>query len=348
MKKARKPTNPTPASRVQAWALRGAWGLLLGLLLAGAAAGLWLNRPLSLTQPVVELTVEPGRSPKAVARDWTLAGVDTPAWALAWWFRLSGDDRRIRAGSYALEPGVTPRGLLNKMVQGDESLESVTLVDGWTFKQVRAALAQAPGLRPTLNGLDDAAVMSALGATGRPAEGWFFPDTYRYGRGVSDLTVLRQAHRAMAQQLERAWAQRQPGLPLRSPEEALVLASIVEKETGRAADRGPIAGVFVNRLRLGMPLQTDPTVIYGLGEGFQGKLTRAHLRADTPFNTYTRRGLPPHAIALPGLAALQAATQPAATPALYFVARGDGSSQFSATLDEHNAAVRRYQLSSSP
>lgn len=303
----------------------------------------WLHQPLTLKTEVVELTVERGRPVKAIARDWVESGVQTPAWALQAWFRISGEARRIRAGSYAIERGATPMDLLDRMVRGEESLESLTLIEGWTFRQVRAALAKAPGLRQTLADLDDAAVMRALGSPGLPAEGWFFPDTYRYGRGVSDRTVLLQAHAAMQLQLQAAWNARAADLPLRSPAEALVLASIVEKETGRAEDRAEIGGVFVNRLRIGMPLQSDPTVIHGLGASFDGNLRRRDLQADTPFNTYTRRGLPPTAIGLPGSAALKAALQPAQTRALYFVARGDGSSQFSATLEEHNQAVWRYQ-----
>ncbi len=321
-------------------------GLATVLLLVGTlvvVATWWLQAPMALKQPIVELNVERGRPAVMVAEDWVRAGVDAPGWALKAWFRWSGEARRIRAGSYAVEPGTSPRELLMKMVRGDETLEAVTFIEGWTFAQMRRALAQAPGLRQTLQGLDDGAVMAALGAPDLPAEGWFFPDTYRYGRGASDRAVLQRAHQAMRVQLERAWAQRQPDLPLRSPQEALVLASIVEKETGQAGDRARIAGVFVNRLRMGMPLQTDPTVIYGLGPSFDGNLRRRDLQTDTPFNTYTRRGLPPHAIAMPGALSLQAAVQPEATKALYFVARGDGSSQFSATLDEHNRAVWRYQ-----
>ena len=317
--------------------------LSAAVLLTGLVATWWLMRPLPLRMETVELTVERGRSVRGVAEDWVRAGVDAPAWLLHAWFRLSGDARRIRAGSYAAERGTNPQQLLDKMVRGDESLESLTLIEGWNFRQVRAALAAAPGLRQTIASLDDEAVMALLGSPGLPAEGWFFPDTYRYGRGVSDRAVLQQAHAAMKQQLERVWAAKAQGLPLRSAAEALVLASIVEKETGRASDRAQIAGVFVNRLRLGMPLQTDPTVIYGLGPGFDGNLRRRDLERDTPFNTYTRRGLPPHAIAMPGADSLRAAVQPADTRALYFVARGDGSSHFSATLDEHNAAVWRYQ-----
>jgi len=339
----RRPPGSAPGGGHRAW---GRVLLLVLLLGAGLAAGLaawWVHSPMDLRKPVVELNVERGRSAALVAEDWVAEGLDTPLWALQAWFRWSGDARRIRAGSYAAEPGITPAELLARMVRGDESLESVVFIEGWTFAQMRVALTRAPGLRQTLQSLDDRAVMQALGAAALPAEGWFFPDTYRYGRGVSDRTVLLNAHEAMKRQLYRAWEQRRPDLPVSTPAEVLVLASIIEKETGQAADRAKIAGVFVNRLRLGMPLQTDPTVIYGLGPRFDGNLRKRDLQMDTPFNTYTRRGLPPHAIAMPGAQSLKAAVQPEPTSALYFVARGDGSSHFSSTLDEHNRAVWKYQ-----
>jgi UPF0755 protein len=320
--------------------------LAVPALLAAAAAGVaawWLQRPLALAQPVVEVSIERGTSPRAVAQAWVDAGVRTSPELLYQWFRWSGDAPRIRAGSYEVHTGVTPRELLDKMVRGDEVLEAVRLIEGWTFRQFRAALAAAPNLRPTIAGLSDADVMAAIGAPGKPAEGWFFPDTYLYSRGVSDLTVLKRAHAAMQRHLDAAWAARADGLPLKSPDEALILASIVEKETGVEADRRLVAGVFVNRLRIGMRLQTDPTVIYGLGETFDGNLTRRHLETDGPYNTYTRAGLPPTPIAMPGLASLRAAVNPEPTKALYFVARGDGSSVFSESLDAHNRAVNRYQ-----
>ncbi len=326
---------------------RWLWGPVLALaLLAGAVAGgiaWWLDRPLALAQPVVEVSIERGTTPRAVAQAWVDAGVRTSPEALYQWFRWSGDAPRIRAGSYEVHAGVTPRELLAKMVRGDEVLEAVRLIEGWTFRQFRAALASAPNLRQTIAGLSDAEVMAAVGSPDKPAEGWFFPDTYLYSRGVSDLTVLKRAHAAMQRHLDRAWAERAPGLPLKTADEALILASVVEKETGLEADRGKVAGVFVNRLRIGMRLQTDPTVIYGLGEAFDGNLTRRHLETDHPFNTYTRAGLPPTPIAMPGLASLRAAVNPEPTTALYFVARGDGSSAFSDSLDAHNRAVNRYQ-----
>lgn len=317
--------------------------VLAGMLGAAGLVAWWLNRPLPLAQPHVELSIEPGTSPRDVAQAWVDAGVQSDARLLYEWFRWSGDARRIRAGSYEIDAGTTPRRLLAKMVQGDEVLEVVRLIDGWTLRQFREALAKAPALKPLTGGMTDAELMVAIGAPGVPAEGRFFPDTYAYSRGVSDLTVLKRAHAAMQRRLEEAWAQRAPDLPLKTPEQALILASIVEKETGTEADRALVAGVFANRLRIGMPLQTDPTVIYGLGAGFDGNLRKRDLLADTPFNTYTRPGLPPTPIAMPGLASLRAAVQPARTPALYFVARGDGSSVFSDNLADHNRAVNQYQ-----
>ena len=320
--------------------------LIIGLLLAAALAATgawWLNRPLDLAAPTVDLSIEPGMSPRAVAQASADAGVDVNPTLLFWWFRLSGDARQIRAGSYELTAGVTPVSLLRMLVRGEESLRSVTLVEGWNWRQVRQALARAEMLKPDSQAMDDAAVMRALGRPGVHPEGRFYPDTYTYAKGSSDLAVLRRALQAMDRKLGAAWALRAPDTPLKTPDEALILASIVEKETGKPADRALIAAVFTNRLRLGMMLQTDPTVIYGLGAAFDGNLRKRDLRTDTPWNTYTRVGLPPTPIAMPGSAALMAAVQPAQTRALYFVARGDGSSQFSVTLDEHNRAVNRYQ-----
>jgi UPF0755 protein len=324
------------------------WRSLLVLILlaaAGAAASVmwWLGHPLALAAPTVELSIEPGTPPREVANAWVRAGVLTEPEALYQWFRLSGEARRIRAGSYELEPGITPRTLLAKMVQGDEAFERVRLIEGWTFRQFRAALAAAPNLRHASASLAEAELMAALGLAGVPAEGRFFPDTYLYSRGVSDLTVMRRAAQMQSRRLAAVWAERAPDLPLQTPEQALVLASIVEKETGRGTDRGRVAGVFINRLRLGMPLQTDPSVIYGLGEAFDGNLRKRDLLTDSPYNTYTRNGLPPTPIAMPGLASLRAAVQPEATAALYFVARGDGSSVFSNDLAAHNRAVNQFQ-----
>ena len=317
--------------------------MVAGVLMVVGLVAWWLNRPLPLAQPHVELSIEPGTSPRDVAQAWVQAGVQADPRLLYEWFRWSGDARRIRAGSYEIDADTTPRRLLAKMVQGDEVLEVVRLIDGWTLRQFRQALAAAPSLKPVTREMSDAELMAALGAPGVPAEGRFFPDTYAYSRGVSDLTVLKRAHAAMERRLAEVWEQRAPDLPLKTPEQALILASIVEKETGTAADRPLVAGVFTNRLRIGMPLQTDPTVIYGMGTAFDGNLRKRDLQTDTPYNTYLRAGLPPTPIAMPGLASLRAAVQPARTPALYFVARGDGSSAFSENLADHNRAVNQYQ-----
>jgi UPF0755 protein len=324
--------------------------LMVGLAVAVAfwAALRWVDSPLPLKQDTVELSIEPGTSARGIAERWVAAGVDVPVDGLHQWFKWSGDARRIRAGSYQVDRQTTPRTLLEKMVAGDEQMETVRLIEGWTLRQWREALAKAPHLKPTTASLTDAELMARLGAPGIPAEGRFFPDTYRYGRGVSDVTVLQRAYVQMQRRLDSAWASRAPQLPLKTPDEALILASIIEKETGRASERGQIASVFINRLRIGMPLQTDPTVIYGLGEAFDGNLRKRDLLADNPFNTYTRRGLPPTPIAMPGAASLLAAVQPEASRALYFVARGDGSSEFSENLSDHNRAVNRYQRGGQP
>jgi UPF0755 protein len=335
------------------WIRRTAWALGLGLLvllLAAATAAWWawrwLDQPLPLRQPVVELSVEPGTAPRSVAEAWVSAGVDTDARLLFAWFRLSGQAQRIRAGSYEVEPGATPRQLLDMMVQGREALLTLRLPEGTTLREWRRLLADAPDLQPASAGMDDAALLAAVGAPPegpRWAEGRFFPDTYAYSRRVSDLTILKRSFEAMQRHLQAAWEARAPDLPLKSPEEALILASIVEKETGRAEERPLVAGVFVHRLRIGMPLQTDPTIIYGLGENFDGNLRKRDLTTDGPYNTYLRRGLPPSPISMPSLASIQATLNPAQTKALYFVARGDGTSQFSETLDAHNRAVNKYQ-----
>ena len=317
------------------------------VVILAAIASWWIDRPLALTRSGVEVSLEPGTSPREAAQRWVEAGVNTAPWLLYEWFRWSGQAKKIRAGSYAMEPGTSPRSLLEKMVQGDESLEAVRIIEGWNFRQLRAELSKAPYLRPTTAEWSDEQVMAALGMSGTAPEGRFFPDTYRYSRGVSDLAVLRRAAQAMQKKLETVWQERSPSSPLKSPTEALILASIVEKETGQASDRPLIAGVFANRMRIGMPLQTDPTVIYGMGSSFDGNLRKRDLQTDTPFNTYTRRGLPPTPIAMPGLASMRAAVRPASTNALYFVARGDGSSAFSATLDDHNRAVNRFQRATS-
>ena len=317
--------------------------LVLAAAAVASGAAWWLNRPMSLSADSVELSIELGTSPREIAQAWVQAGVQESPEFLYQWFRWSGESRKIRAGSYEVGRGVTPTQLLNKMVRGDQTLAVVRLIEGWTFRQFRAELAKAEALKPITAAMTDAELMQAIGAPGVLPEGRFHPDTYAYSKGSSDVAVLKRAYRAMTRRIEAAWLERRPDSPLRSADDALVLASIIEKETGIASDRGKVAGVFINRLRIGMPLQTDPTVIYGLGAGFDGNLHKRDLLADTPFNTYTRNGLPPTPIAMPGKAALLAAVRPDPTKALYFVARGDGSSEFSSTLAEHNRAVNKYQ-----
>ena len=320
--------------------------LLLASSVVAGAAGWWLYTPMALTlkegASVVDLEVEPGTRATQIAEDVVSSGAQSSVPLLQLWFRLSGQARLIKAGSYEITPGTTPRSLLSMLVRGDQTLKSVTLVEGWTFTQVRAALQKAELLAPDSVGLSLEMIMKKLGKPGIHPEGRFFPDTYTYAKGSSDLSVLKRAAKAMDKRLDAAWALRAADTPLKSALDALTLASIVEKETGKPSDRAQIAGVFTNRLRINMRLQTDPTVIYGLGDKFDGNLRKRDLLADTPYNTYTRGGLPPTPIAMPGKAALLAAVQPQPTSALYFVAKGDGTSQFSASLEEHNAAVNKY------
>lgn len=316
------------------------FAFILALVGTGYA---WLNHRFELATPTVDLSIEPGQTAREVAIAVVQAGVPVNTGLLYAWFRLSGHARQIKAGSYELTRETTPRTLLRKLVRGEESLRTVTLVDGWTFRQIRNALRKADQLRPDTQGLAAADLMAQLGRVGVSPEGRFYPDTYAYSKGSSDLAVLQRAMRSMDAHLAHAWAQRDPRSPLTNPEQALVLASIIEKETGTAADRAQISAVFNNRLRIGMRLQTDPSVIYGLGESFDGNLRKIDLLTDTPWNTYTRNGLPPTPIAIAGKASLLAAVKPGPSNALYFVARGDGSSVFSDSLDAHNKAVNKYQ-----
>ncbi len=315
----------------------------LAVLGAGGWALWWVHLPMRMGAPTLDLSIEPGSLPRGVAQSVKDAGVDVNPRLLYFWFRFSGQARDIKAGSYELELGITPRRLLAKLARGEESLRAVTLVEGWNIRQVRAALAREAQLKPDSRDLSDTDLMLLLGRPGQHPEGRFYPDTYTYAKGSSDVAVLRRALRAMDRRLADAWALRSPLAMAKTADDALILASIIEKETGKAADRSMISGVFNNRLRVGMPLQTDPTVIYGMGSAFDGNLRKRDLLADTPWNTYRRTGLPPTPIAMPGKPSLMAAVQPAQTKALYFVARGDGSSQFSPSLEEHNRAVNKFQ-----
>jgi UPF0755 protein len=308
-----------------------------------AVSANWVLRPLPMRGETIDLSIEPQMPVRGIAKAVAQAGIDVDSDVVFLFFRLSSQSRALRAGSYEITQGDTALDLLRKLTRGEESLKAISLIDGWTFRQFRAALAKAEGLKHDTKGLSDDELMTKLGMPGVAPEGRFFPDTYTYGKGASELHVMQRAANAMTKQLAAAWGQRQPDIQIKTIDEALILASIVEKETGRESDRTTISRVFHNRLGLGMPLQTDPTVIYGMFDSFDGNLRRADLRTDHAWNTYTRKGLPPTPISMPGRNALKAAVQPAPSNALYFVAKGDGTSYFSATLDEHNAAVNRYQ-----
>ncbi|MGB4922724.1 MAG: endolytic transglycosylase MltG [Candidatus Nitrotoga sp.] len=316
--------------------------LLLAALLA-SAIGYYVIRPLTFSTLPLEFSLDQGSSLKAAARQMQQAGVLPNDWMFVWLARMLGKSAQIQAGNYELETTVTMLELLAIVTDGQAAQSEFSIIEGWTFNQFRTALNTNPAIRHDSASLSEAEILRRIGATEAYAEGQFFPDTYYFVKGTSDLALLKRAYKTMQIHLQESWQERTPDLPLKSAYEALILASIVEKETGQASDRGMIAAVFVNRLRKGMLLQTDPTVIYGLGNNFDGNLRKRDLLTDTLYNTYTRIGLPPSPIALPGLASIQATLHPAATDALYFVARGNGSSQFSNTLNEHNTAVNRYQ-----
>lgn len=321
-------------------------GLTVSLGLAGAFYW-YVSTPLPLRTETVEFHIAPGSSLRVAAREIERAGADFEPVMLALLGRLLRADGAIKAGSYEIERGVSLRDVLRKLTQGDVTQVEIVFIEGSTFRQLRERLNAHPDLQHDTLNLSDAEIMRRIGgdelATAMAPEGWFFPDTYLFSKRSSDLEILARAHRAMRSHLQREWEGRAARLPLTTPYQALILASLVEKETGRPEDRPQIAAVFHNRLRAGMLLQSDPTVIYGLGAHFDGNLRKRDLLADSPYNTYTRAGLPPTPIALPGLASLHAVLQPADSRAFYFVARGDGSSHFSQTLDEHNQAVNRYQ-----
>ena len=317
--------------------------LIVLVLLATTGLGYYVHHPLPLPATPFEFELKQGSSLKSVAREMKQAGLLGQAWPFVWLGRLHGSSGQLKAGNYSLDHDVSPMELLEIITKGEVIQSQTSIIEGWAFKQLRAALNANPDIvHDTLN-LTDMEILQRIGATESHPEGLFFPDTYKFAAGSSDLAILRSAYYAMQQRLQETWETREADLPLQTPYQALILASIVEKETGTADDRAMIAGVFMNRLRRGMLLQTDPTVIYGLGETFDGNLRKRDLLADTAYNTYIRAGLPPTPIALPGMAALQATLHPAQTDALYFVARGDGSSHFSSSLTEHNRAVNQYQ-----
>lgn len=320
----------------------------LSAFVAAAAIYFYAYDELSLPQSPMTFELRTGSGLRATATQLAAAGIIGRPEPFELLGRLLGESGKLKAGNYEFTGPLTPLGLLQRMTRGDVTLNAITFVEGWNLGQVRKALQDNPKIRNELAGLSDAEIAQRLGIAAPSAEGWFFPDTYYFSEGTTDASILRRAHQLMQKYLEQEWTRRAPNLPLQNPAEALVLASIVEKETGRPDERNMVAAVFINRLRIGMRLQTDPTVIYGLGEAFDGNIRKRDLLTDTPYNTYTRTGLPPTPIAMPGLDALRATLNPAPSEALYFVARGDGTSKFSRTLVEHERAVTQYQRRGRP
>jgi len=321
--------------------------LTLVVLAVAAVAGYgawYVGSPVKVRQYPVEVEIPRGAGFRTAMEQLEKAGVSMRRYEFELLARTFGKVRDIKAGSYEITVPVTPLQLLDKLTRGDVTQAEVRLIEGWTFAQFRAALDASPHLRHDTKGMTDAQILERLRAAETHPEGLFFPDTYLFGKGASDLAVLRRSYRAMARHLKEEWEARDMNAPYRTPYEALTMASIVEKETGQAGERDLIGGVLVNRLRIGMRLQADPTIIYGLGSAFDGNLKKNHLVDDGPYNTYTRAGLPPTPIAMPGLASLRSAMRPGKTDAFYYVSKNDGSSHFSRTLEEHNRAVARYQL----
>lgn len=318
--------------------------LLVLLAIVAAAFGYWAQRPiLDEGQPPIEFTIASGSSLRSSMRQIENAGVPTHPLMLTALAQLTGNSTKLKAGTYELKPGTSPLRLIQQLVRGEFAQEALVIIEGWTFAQMRAEINAHPGLKHETLGMSDRELMAKISSEYTLPEGLFYPDTYMFAKNSSDLQIFRQAHKLMLKKLDAEWQQRDPSLPYATPYQALTMASIIEKETGRKSERDMIAAVFVNRLRVGMPLQTDPTVIYGMGDSFKGNIRRRDLLTDTPHNTYTRPGLPPTPISLPGAESLHAAFHPANSNALYFVARGDGTSQFSSNLADHNNAVNKYQ-----
>lgn len=315
----------------------------IGTLLAAGWLTYFALTPSPLPQAPYEFSIKHGSSLRTVARQFADDKIVIEPWSFEFLVRLLGKANEIKAGNYLLENEITPYKLFLVITRGDVTQSQAIFIEGWTFRQMRKALDDNPAVRHDTLNLSEQEVLQRLEANAATAEGLFFPDTYNFSSGMSDLSILKRANRVMQNRLDDAWKGRAPDLPYASPYEALIMASIIEKETGQAGERPMIASVFINRLRFGMRLQTDPTVIYGLGETFDGNLRKRDLTSDTPYNTYTRSGLPPSPIAMPGWESIQAALHPAKSSALYFVAKGNGAHQFSSSLAEHNRAVGRYQ-----
>lgn len=318
-------------------------GVVALALFCTAAFVFWAQQPILSGSAPLPFSIRAGSGVSSSVQQMSDAGLPLNGTLFELLVRVSRQGSRLKAGNYELKPGTTPWRLVEQLVRGEFAQESLTIIEGWNFRQMRKAMAAHPGIRQDTAGMSDQQILDKLGIGYKGAEGLFFPDTYLFAKGASDLQILKQAHAALMKKLNEQWDKRDASLPYKSPYEALIMASIVEKETGMRSERGMIAGVFVNRLRKGMLLQTDPTVIYGMGDSYQGNIRKRDLTTDTPYNTYTRAGLPPTPIALMGAESLAAAFHPAVTDALYFVSRGNGSSYFSNNLDEHNRAVNQYQ-----
>lgn len=323
--------------------------IVTGVIVSVAAVGgfqWWAGQPITAADsPVIPFAIAQGSGVAGAAQQMASAGVPVNGFLFGVLARVTGKAGQIKAGSYELKPATSPRRLLTQLVRGEFAQESLTIIEGWTFRQMRQAVDAAPNLKHETARLSDKELLAKVVPDGKytAPEGLFFPDTYLFAKNSSDLQIYKQAHEMMMKRLKAAWEKRDPNLPYTDPYQALIMASLVEKETGQKNERAMIAGVFVNRLKTGMLLQTDPTVIYGMGEKYDGKIRKKDLETDTPYNTYTRAGLPPTPIALPGVESLAAALMPAKTDALYFVSRGDGTSHFSVNLNEHNKAVNQYQ-----
>ena len=321
--------------------------IVTGVIVAvGAGAGFqwWSKQPITPgNAAVIPFAIAQGSHVAGAAQQMATAGVPVNPFLFGVLARITGKAGKIKAGSYELKPDTSPRRLLTQLVRGEFAQESLTIIEGWTFRQMRQAIDAAPNLKHETAKLSDQELLAKVAPDYKAPEGLFFPDTYLFAKNASDLSIYKQAHEMMMKRLKAAWEKRDPGLPYTEPYQALIMASLVEKETGQKSERAMIAGVFVNRLKAGMLLQTDPTVIYGMGEKYDGKIRKKDLETDTPYNTYTRAGLPPTPIALPGVQSLSAALSPAKTDALYFVSRNDGTSQFSENLNDHNRAVNQFQ-----
>jgi len=317
--------------------------VIIAIFAAGAFV-YWAQQPIiAADQQSIKFTVQTGSSVHTSMQQITNSGVPVNPTLLAWLARLTGKASKLKAGSYDLRPGTSPLHMIEQLVRGEFAQESLVIIEGWTFQQMRQAIAANPALKHESTQWSEEELLAKVAPDFKAAEGLFFPDTYLFARGASDLQIYKQANAQMLKHLTEGWNTRASSVPYKTPYEALIMASIVEKETGQKSERVKIAGVFVNRLKRGMLLQTDPTVIYGMGDKYQGQIHKRDLQTDTPYNTYTRAGLPPTPIALAGAASLAAALNPANTDALYFVSRNDGTSQFSDNLDDHNHAVNQYQ-----